>query len=558
MADRKRTDKGTWAKGVSGNPKGRYKAISVRKDGWESAITGIGNDAFDKRKSHNFAPVDLSYDQCVQIFEGDDLGKKAAEGPVNDAFRPGYYISIGDDKDFSELKRSVEKKLKKLEVTKVIKKALVQKRALGGSAILIGVNDNKPMDRPLKLDTITNIDFLTNLEPLDLVPHTYYTDPFEPKFGEVRLWQLQSFGRINTPFSGTAEKTAANKKQSSNMLIHESRLLIFNQDIVSKYTTSTNPAGQHWGLSIYTLIYEILRDFNISWSSAGLLVTDFSQAVFMIENLNWLVANDEEGLRARMQAMNLGRSVARAVLVDTNEKFERQSINVSGLPDLLVQLSRRFAAAVGQPLSVLMGGGNRNDSAEVGDELRYYHDSLEAMETDEIGPIIYMFAEILMRGERQRGLPKDWSIAWNKLWRLTEEQQANARLAQARVDAIYIKHGVLDPQTVARLRFSGEYSFETKLPNSFEAPGFMVLPPMGVLVDGMDPKTGLPPGEVPPDPTGKPSSGAGETGAHGVTSYSRRNPRQTTMSAPDPTAGGDVTGKADELPEESDDDLGDS
>ena len=544
-----RTPKGTFSKGVSGNKSGRPK---TRQDGWESATSGIGNALHDRRTSSEFVPINLSYEKCTQIFESDDLGKRAANGPVEDAFRQGYEITIADEGQFEDLKEDIENRLRELDVDKVIKKAMAQKRALGGAAILIGARDNKAMDRPLDRKKVSEIEFLTNLEPMDLHPHTYYEEPTEPKFGEVKLWELQAFGAHTPLMIGRSVKTATSKQQAKSVLIHESRLIIFNAGKISKYSTTHNPAGSFWGLSIYTQIYEILRDFNVSWQAAGLIVTDFSQAVFSIENLMQLVIRDEDKLTTRMRAMNMGRSVARAILIDTNEKFERQTINVSGLSELLNQLSRRFAAAIDTPLSVLMGGGSKSDTSEMGDDLRYYYDKLSSMQRDEIGPVIRMFAEIIMRGLRQRKIPKKWGIKWHPLWQLTEEQKANARLAQARVDAIYIKHGVLDPETVAKLRFGGEYSFDTSLSPGYKAPGFMVLPPMGVLVDGMDPKTGMLPGEVPPAPAGGPKAagggtktGAGETGAHGVTSYARRNPRQTSLAGSDPTAGGATAGNAD-------------
>lgn len=535
----KRTNKGTWAKGSSGNATGKPK---LNLDGWSSAITGIGNAFLDKRTTHTFCPVVLAYEKCVEIYESDDLGRRAAGGPVDDLFRPGYEISITDEGDFADLKEDIENRLRELEVDRVVRKALTQKRALGGAAILIGVRDNKPMDQPLDRSAAANIEFLTNLEPMDLNPYKYYDNPIAPKFGEVEIWELRA-SMLPIAINNQVVKVAATEVQNRKNLIHESRLIVFNQDKVSRYTTTFNPAGQYWGLSIYVQIYEILRDFNIAWSAAGLLVTDFSQAVFSIDNLMHLVMRDEEGLIKRMQAMNMGRSVARAILVDTKEKFTRESINLAGLPDLMTQLSKRFGASIDTPLSVLMGGGDKTDGADPDGELRYYYDKLSSMQRDEVGPVIRLFAEMIMRGLRQRKLPKKWSIKWHPLWQLTDEQKANARLAQARVDAIYVQHGVLDPDTVAKLRFGGEYSFDTAVPTDYEAPGFMALPPLGVVVDGMDPKTGLPPG-VPPPPAG---SNAGGAGAHGVSSYARRNPRQTSHAGTDLTAGGAVaSAKADE------------
>lgn len=533
-------NKGQFKKGSSGNKTGKAKPFN--KDGWENALSGIGSAMHDKRSGTMFCPVDLSYEQCIQICESDDLGKKAAEAPVKDAFRQGWELSIGDEGDYDGLKDDVENRMRELKVNQVIQKALIQKRALGGGAILVGVKDNKTMDRALDLSKATKIDFLTNLEPMDLVPNAWYTNPLDEKFGEVKLWELRSFGNMGAVNNYTV-KTAASKQQTKTVLIHESRLIIFNADKVSKYTTTQNPAGDFWGLSIYTQIYEILRDFNISWSAAGLLITDFSQATFGIENLMQLVAREPDKLRARMQAMEMGRSVARAILIDTKETFERKTTPLNGLPDLLVQLSRRFAASIDIPLSVLMSGGAKTDDAAMGDELRYYYDRLDSVRDEEVTPTLRLFAGIIMRGLRQRKLPKRWHIRWRPLWQLTDEQKANARLAQARVDAIYIDKGVLDPQVVADLRMKGEYSYETPLPENYTSPGFMALPPLGVLVDGMDPNTGLPPGEQPPKPDGTPG-GPSRSSSVAIKPHARNKPRRTNAAkSPDTTAGGATAGR---------------
>lgn len=553
--DPKRTRRGTYAPGTSGNPLGKRPANSGKMDGWEGFYSGIGTATHDKRVPHEFVPTSLSYQQLLDIVEGDDLGEKAVKGPIDDATRQGFEISITDEGDYDPLKRGIDRRLKELKVMKVIKKALYQKRALGGSAILLGVKDYQTLDKPINQNTLRGVSFLSVLEPMSLQPYEWYDDPTADKFGEVKLWQLAEstvpgFGAQQ----GRAVKTAGTATHTRGTLIHESRLIILNNDKLSVYSANRNPAGDYWGLSILVKLYDVLRDFNISWAAAGLLVTDFSQGVFSIEGLMNLVANDKDNLVARMQALELGRSVARSIMIDKDhEGFERKSTNVSGLPDLLYQLSRRLAAAIDIPLSVLMGGAEKTDDAEMSNELRYYYDKCVSIQNDEITPILMLIIEIIIRGLRVYNIPDHLQIKWHPLWQLTDEQKANARLAQARVDAIYIEHGVLDPQAVAVARFSGEYSYDTILAADYQAPGFMALPPMGVLVDGLDPSTGLPPGVQPPmappgsekkPPPNKVRSGAGNTGAHAVKGYARRNPVKKNMAKSNYSqAGGATPGK---------------
>lgn len=544
----KRTKKGTFMPGTSGNPSGKR-----RKDaGWGGTWSGINQALNDKRLGNDIMPTALSYQQLVDLFETDDLGERAAKAPVDDATRQGYEISIADDDDFDDFKSDVETQLRKWEVMKVIKRALYQKRALGGSAILIGTNDYKPLTKPLDVEGLSSIKFLTVLEPMMLTPYLWYDNPIEPKFGEVKIWAINT---SNTAAASTsALKTVSNELQAASQYVHESRLLILNNDKISAHSANMSPAGDYWGPSIYTKLYDILRDFNISWAAAGLIVTDFSQGVFSIDGLANLVMRNEKLLVDRMRALETGRSVARSIVIDKeHEAFERKSTNVSGLSDLLHQLSRRLAAAIDIPLSVLMGGAEKTDKAEMTNELRYYYDKCASIQAEEIDPLLRFFIEVAMRGLRQRKLPKKWCIRWHPLWQLTDEQKANARLAQARVDAIYIEHGVLDPQTVAMLRFGGEYSYDTVVSGTFQAPGFMALPPMGVLVDGVDPNTGLPPGEQPPPaipgepkkaPPNKVLSGGGGPSAVAVKPHARNAPRRTNMAKSTYSqAGGATPGK---------------
>ncbi len=536
MSKQNRTSKGTWKPGVSGNPSGVSRGYG---DGWGSLWTGIGSSTHDKRMSHSLIPPCLSYQQLIDLSESDDIGERAVKMPVDAAFSKGYEISITEEGEFDDLKADIEKRLRQLKVNQVIKKALYQKRGLGGSAILLGVEDFRPLSSPINQDALRGLNFLTVLEPQMLQPYEWYTDPTAEKFGDVKIWQVLATTQSSMG-APDAVKVASNKQQAAvTYLVHESRLIMLVPEKISAYSTTKNPAGDYWGQSIIVKLYEVLRDFHVSWAAAGLIITDFSQGVFSVENLMQLIMRDEEKLIERMRALETGRSVARSIVIDKeHEAFERKSTNVSGLPDMLVQISRRMAAAIDIPLKLLMAGGTKSEDAEVGDELRFYYDKCESVRMDDVEPILRLIIEIIIRGLRKYKVPKHWSIKWPPLWQLTDEQKANARLAQARVDMIYIQGGVLDPQTVALARFGGEYSFETPIGKGYKAPGFMALPPVGVLVDGLDPNTGLPPGVEPPKPDGTPG-GPSRTSSVSVAPHARNKPRRTNAAKmPDVTSGG--------------------
>lgn len=482
---RSRRKNGTFAKGHSGNPSGVRADAQVvpglymrNLDGWVSNLTGIGDPIFDKRLTHKMRAPALSYQDAIEIWRADDIAKRAIEAPIDECFRQGYEITISDEGQFDDLKESIEEKIEDLRLNHCIKRAKCIERALGGAAILIGANDHRPLDLPLDPDNVTSIDWLTVLEPIELQPVDWYNDPEAAKYGEVEFYQLTAF----TTYGGTANSGGVMERlpPPTQLRIHESRLVVFGGIKVSRYQIHNNVAGSLWGDSKLTSLIEVLRDFNVAWHAAGLLAVDFGQPVISVENLMLLVAKNPADFQARMRALEQGRSTARAILIDAKkEKFERQSTNLNGIPELLNGLSMRLAAAVDMPLTLLMGMSPKGLGNEGESDVRFYYDRIRGKQVTEIGPLIRMFVKMIMATLRKRKLPKKWSVSFHELWQMSDAEKAEARFTQARTDSIYLKGGVLYSDEVRKARFGGEYSFETQINEKKKAPGFLAMPPNG-------------------------------------------------------------------------------
>lgn len=437
-------------------------AATVNIDGWYSAITGIGTATNDKRVGHSFGIPRLTYDQCVALWTADDMARTLIEKPIEQALRQGYEFEIADEGKYTELKNQLEEFLLDLEVDYIIQRAMCMERALGGSAILLGVNDNRPLNSKLIPERVKDLEWLKVLEPIELTPYKLYDNPNKPKYGEVELWQLTEMTRRTGVLQAPTTITPSGPR-----LIHESRLIIFEGVKTSVYRSASSTV-MSWGDSILLPVVETLRDFNVAWHAAGIIATDFSQAVISIENLMGLVARDKEKLRLRMEAIELGRSVARAVILDTKETYNRQTTSLAGLAELLEKISRRFAAAAGIPLSILMGAGEMGIGKDGLSDVRHYYDYIVSIQRRRIAPVLRRIINLKMGALRKRGLPT-YRIKFHPLWQLTDEEKANARLAQARVDVLYADMMALSPNEIRDSRFRGGYSFDTQIDESMAA-----------------------------------------------------------------------------------------
>lgn len=453
-----------WTKGQSGNPAGRppkrvdakprskkqsqaedhgLKGVTVlHNDGFVNTITGVGTTR-DKRTYTTHQTEVVVADLARDLWRGNDLAARCVETYPDEMTRQGWRFQC-DDKDIAE---QIETAWEELKVKALMRQLLCYENAYGGAAGLLGAIDNSnSWTRELKADKIREFKWITPLEAREVQPKTYYSNPLEAKFGEPKLWTI-------CPQSPTAATRMVD--------VHESRLLIFPGIRVTRQHITEN---RGFGDSVLTRVWNVLRDFDMSWNSAGALLQDFAQAVFKLKGLPELMSNNQSSaLRARMEMMDLSRSVLRAILIDHEEEFERKGVPLSGVPDLLDRLMSRMASAADLPITRLMGQSPAGLNATGESDIRGMYDRAKSKQENQLLPHLEKITTLLFPALGIKE-PEDWSIHFNPLWQPSEKERADAREVQARTDQIYVDLQVISPEEIRNSRFEGdEYSFETRL-----------------------------------------------------------------------------------------------
>lgn len=458
----KRKGNAAWFKGMeSPNPTGKRRGPAMtrfdeaaRFDGWGSLLTGVGIGSRDKLTTYGFSSDIISFDDAIEYWRGDDLAARAIEIVPSEMLREGYQIQIADDAAGKDKEEVLKKRFDALGVDFALWETTAFERAYGGGAILLGADDGaQDLTEPLNLDRIRSFEWVTPLEPREIMPLYYYANPRAPKFGTPAIYLMVA--RATGP-------SVDNVFSPVTLKIHESRLIRFPGIRVSRYQYATLNGG--WGDSILTRLVRVLRDFNVGWSSAGQLVSDFSQAVFKIKGLAEIVAADNMGkFQARMTALDMSRSVARAALIDSEEEFSRVATPVTGLPELLDRFASRLSAATGMPLRLLMGQSPASLNAEGDTDIRNFYDQVAAMQRRKLEPAIRRIAEIAMRVEFG-DVPEKWSVKFNPLWQPTQKEVAETRLAMSQADVGYVNAQVFSAEEIAVSRAGGgEYSLEYQI-----------------------------------------------------------------------------------------------
>lgn len=451
MADKPaRTNRGTFAPGTSGNPSGRAKprtdaAPVARQDGWQNFFSGHGVYGRDKRQGTSFKAATLTFDQLAELWRGDDLAARAVETLPKESLREGYDLSIPEaaqgGEDEAERIAEIVDALSTLGADEVIRTGLCYERGLGGGAVLIGANDGQDdLTKPLRLESIRSLDWLTPLEPREIMPVYGYADPRAPKYGQPEIYRITS-RTILPPADG--------KYSNQVMDIHESRLLVFPGIRVSRYQYMASQGG--WGDSVLIRMWRVLRDFNLAWGSAGALVTEFASATYKMKDL-WQALSTKGGAAAfaeRLQMMDMARSTINATVIDGEDDFKREQTPISGLPDLMDKFSTRLAAAADMPLTLLFGTSPAGLNATGESDIRFFYDRVAAYQRDKVLPQLKTLIRILFRTMGSKVEPEKWDIEFRPLWQESAADKAKAMLTQAQADHIWVTDGMLSAEEVA-------------------------------------------------------------------------------------------------------------
>lgn len=420
----------------------------LRGDDFVNTFTGLGDRLKDKR--YGSKPVSRILDPVHEeaLWRSDAIGSRIVETPADDMVRAGFELNVAEaDRDVAE---ALMASYDELNANKAFFDARCSERAHGGGAILVGADDGQDLSEPLNEENIRSIEFLTVLSPQELKAEEWNRDFREPSYGEPKTWRLQNV-------------IAPRRKDD---IVHASRLIIFEGLQVGRKQVT----GRYgWGDSVLTRCYTAIRDFDIGFSGAAALLPSFLQDIWKMKGFMDLVAtNDVGAFLARIKGVEMSRSSVNATIIDADgEDFERKSVQVAGLAEILDRLAQRVAAAARMPLTLLMGISPAGLNATGESDIRLYYDSIASEREQRFRRRLNRLLKLMMLakdGPTAGKEPDNWSVKFNPLWQPTQKEETETRLVQAKIDQIEVQEGILSAEEVAIARHGGDsYSYETTL-----------------------------------------------------------------------------------------------
>lgn len=419
----------------------------ARLDNWMNVITGLGSSERDKTKQATWIrdPA-LDPELLSGMFSGSDLSRRVVSALVDEAMRQGFTVEVdGDDDDEAgDHERGEELMLacEGFSLRAKVHEGAVWGRLLGGGGLWLGV-DGPKQAQPLDDNLVKpgQLKFITTIDRRDLTWSDSYTDELSPKYGEPARY------RVNLSTSSPAMTTAGAD-------VHESRLVMFPGTLTTKRQRRENSGWDH---SVLQPIYEVIRAADANWQSVCHLMTDFGQGVFKIKGLmDMVAAGQEETVRTRMELVDMGRSVVRALMLDAElEDFERKATPTAGISELLIQTWQRLAAAADMPVTVLMGMSPAGLNATGASDTRMWYDRVQHYRETVLTPRLNRLVRLVARHLGYKDADK-WHVCWPSLWQMTAPEEAALRKTVAETDKIYFDIGALIPEEIAIERSKNE------------------------------------------------------------------------------------------------------
>lgn len=418
---------------------------AMRVDGWYSAQLGIGG-ARDKAQMLQFQGNGrLSPQTKDMLWRGSGLVKKIINKPTDDALRAGIDIRHKRAEDLQDALRQDD-----FDFWCMASKGMKLADAQGGSVTLLDVNDGQSdLTQPVNEDRIKWV-------------RAWFQEPIHAWYARPLTYSAEYVSDVyHVQFSN-----------GESVDIHKSRMLVFDGIYAGPWNKYQNWG---WAESILDIIYEPLRNFESDHGASSTLVKDFSQAVIKLAGFDGQTrANSSAavaGAKERLKAMEILRSVVNAIVLDSNEDFQRYSTTVTGLADL-IEIGKSYLATVTDiPRTVLFGepppasiGGNAGSS-----QRQDWHDTVSDRQEQRLRSQV---AKALRYKGREIGIKDPIPFEFKPLSQPTALEQAEERKLISEADKNDIESGVLTAPIVMVSRFgSGEYSNQTILSDGVIARG---------------------------------------------------------------------------------------
>lgn len=282
------------------------------KDGWKNVLTGLLSKR-DKRSVFSFSSNYLTDIEKWNIYIYDKMLSKIIDLIPNIALKEPIKIKT----DYAN-PQEIHNILDNLQFHKNLATIWKYSRLLGGGVIILDIQDGRLISEPVDFNRIRNISVAK------VVTKEYlYMKKDEPDY-------FYSYNQAK---------------------IHKDRCLYIDGEICNEEFRWNNNG---WGANITDSIIKEIYYYHLCHEVPSILLTDFSKPIYKLKDLNMKMVHNEQDVIQKMQLLEYISSSLNAIVLDSEDDYQRVEVTASGLDKLLYQIERKLCALTNIPHTLLL------------------------------------------------------------------------------------------------------------------------------------------------------------------------------------------------------------
>lgn len=419
-----------------------------RDDGVINALSGLGDIARDRNESTAPGGPGPRFDSTTldNLYHHTRLVRRIVDRPAADATRAGFAVTVTD----GEATEPFADEFRRLRLKTKLREAHRLAALTGGAGILVVLEDGLRLDQPVVPARVQRVKALHVVDRFDLIPMAWDDRLDSPTWDEPLSYSLT--GRAVT-----------------EPVVDASRVIRFEGVPVRRDRKRDRYDG--WGQPLPEAVWESLRDLLTVVQGIATASHEFVHDVLKLKDLKALLTgpggeDDASGLKMRIQAMMLTRSLLRATVLDADsESLEQRVVEFKGAVEAFGVQQQLLSADTHQPLTLIFGQSPKGFTSEDTTGLENWRAHVEDEQERLHAPAIRRVTDLLMVSRRgpTSGQSVEYEVVFRPLDSPSSEQMAATRKTVAEADAIYMDRGVLSPDDVRRRHEAPEFQVELAL-----------------------------------------------------------------------------------------------
>jgi phage-related protein (TIGR01555 family) len=407
-------------------------------DGLTNVMTGLGT-AKSKRSYNQWEYSALNdYSTLDACYQSNWIARKICDIPAEDMTREWRRIKCEGAEDIAALEQQ-------LLVPNMVQEALTWARLYGGAGILMITGQD--LTKPLRIDQIRKGDLKRLL----------VLDRWDMASGIINTWDVLASNYL---------KPEHYMVRGGAMQIHHSHFARFSGErLPLRHMAQT----QGWGDSVLRKCLDDITDMVAAKDGIAELMQEANIDVITRTGLTDELSTDQDDtIIKRYELFSMMKSSIQMALLDGDEKFDRMTLNLSGVAPIIEQFMTWISGAADIPVTRMFGTSAKGMNATGEGDDRNYNNSIRAGQRSYMAEPMRTLDEVLVRSALGN-FPDDFDYVWNPLSLPNDLQNAQADKLRADKHMLYLADGIVQKSQIMReLQASEEYQFDDEAIDELE------------------------------------------------------------------------------------------